>query len=453
MANKKNVEDPSTLLRTNSNSGIRIAVGMSGGVDSSVSAYLLKKQGYDVVGLFMKLWHQPRLNEKGRVETGDPCGTGQNACCDEKALIDARKVAKKIGIPLYVVDARREFKSAVTDYFVDEYKNVRTPNPCVVCNKKIKFGWMLEFAKKIGCEKLATGHYARIISGMDGRLSRWQVADSNPSVISTEPKASGEIFSRDLSALGKPRSRDDKGKSIFRLLKGVDESKDQSYFLYQLNQEQLSKIVFPVGEMTKAEVRKIAKEAGLPVHEKKESQEICFVEDDYRDFLRRNLGQDAFKPGEIVDAKCNVIGRHDGLINYTIGQRKGIEQISNFEFLISNQIPKPNIQKQNRQPLYVTGFNIENNQLIVGGDKELYKSEFEVENIYWTSRKWKVEGRKVERLKVKIRYKAEGIPCKITMIRDSRYKIQLAKPARALTPGQSAVFYSGDEVIGGGIIK
>ncbi|MDO8443968.1 MAG: tRNA 2-thiouridine(34) synthase MnmA [bacterium] len=383
---------------------IKVAVGMSGGVDSSVSALLLKQAGYEVVGLFMKLWH-------------DPCGTSQNACCDDKALADAHLVAKKIGIPLYEVDARKEFKEEVTDYFIDEYRNIRTPNPCVVCNKKIKFGWLLDFAQKLGCEKLATGHYARVIDDA-----------GNPNIEIRNPK---QIQN-----------------SKFKLLKGVDEKKDQSYFLYQLNQDQLSKIIFPVGGMTKPEVRKIAEKNGLPVFEKAESQEVCFVSDnDYRAFLRRYLSENSFKPGKIVDLKGEVIGEHDGLVNYTVGQRKGITQVKSHP---STGLGAGKLKvKSDTTPKYVIGFNLEKNELIVGDDKDLFKKEFEIRDAHWDDES-KV---KSEKLKVKIRYKAQEVPCSISLIHNSKFLIRLHDKVRATTPGQSAVFYDGDEVIGGGIIQ
>ncbi|PIS08041.1 tRNA 2-thiouridine(34) synthase MnmA [Candidatus Berkelbacteria bacterium CG10_big_fil_rev_8_21_14_0_10_43_13] len=397
---------------------VKVAVGMSGGVDSSVSALLLKQAGFEVVGLFMKLWHDPCGPE------GAPFGgTKQNACCDDKALADAHLVADKIGIPLYEVDARREFKKEVTDCFIDEYQNIRTPNPCVVCNKKIKFGWLLDFAKKIGCDYLVTGHYARIE----------KVASTEALVPSTRNSELGTCH----------------------LLKGIDDTKDQSYFLYQLNQEQLAHIIFPVGGMIKSEVRQIAKENDLPVFEKAESQEVCFVSDnDYRKFLKRNFRGPSteyrvpspFESGDIVDKKGNVIGRHDGLVNYTVGQRKGIDQVASTE----SRVP--------RKPLYVIGFNLEKNELIVGDDRDLFKKEFEIEDAHWTSDKFKVEGKK---LKVKIRYKADEISCEVSPLipetsrrnsRQAKYVIRLSAPARAVTPGQSAVFYDGDEVVGGGII-
>jgi len=417
------------------NQKIKVAVGMSGGVDSSVSAYLLKKQAlrlersgsksYEVVGLFMKLWHDPACDI-----------SRENACCDDRALADAQKVAEKIGIPLYVVDARKEFKDFVTDYFVDEYKNLRTPNPCIVCNRRIKFGWLLDFAKKIGCEYLATGHYARIVkTGMDSRLNRRQTK----CIISTERGASGEIYLQDLSTI----VRDDKGKGVCHLLKGSDSTRDQSYFLHQLDQEQLSQILFPVGEMTKDKVRKIAKEAKLPVFEKVESREICFVPDDYRAFLKRHLGENYFKPGLIVNKAGFTVGKHNGMANYTIGQRRSVNQ----ESRIMNK-------GENRKPLYVIGFNRQKNQLIVGEEKDLYKEEFEIGQMYWVNpeNEPRIMNKELRDITVKIRYKAEEVSCDLTMIHDSSFLIQTAKPVRAATPGQSAVLCYGEEVLGGGII-
>ena len=405
---------------------IKVAVGMSGGVDSSVAAKLLLDQGYEVVGFMMKLWSGSEMK----------C-TRDNACCDIDGLQDAKRVAKILNIPFYVIDVREKFKKEVADYFIEEYKNLRTPNPCVKCNEKIKFGWLLDFAEKTGCSYLATGHYARIDKDSEGH---------------------------------------------FHLLKGKDSGKDQSYFLYSLTQKQLSKIIFPLGENTKEEVRVMAKKWNLPVHEKKESQEICFVQEkDYREFLQKNIPTKFFKSGNIVDLSGNIIGKHDGLINYTIGQRKGIEQtkglqISNSKFLISKQIPKPKTQNKttchsefsseshgipkqvrddrikDKQPLYVVGFDVNKNQLIVGGDEDIYKDKMTIGNLSWINQNTEYRIQNTEDLKVKIRYRHPAVGCRATRIQNTEYRIQFDQPQRAITPGQSAVFYSGEEVLGGGVI-
>ncbi|MFA7253768.1 MAG: tRNA 2-thiouridine(34) synthase MnmA [Patescibacteria group bacterium] len=387
------------------NSTIKVAVGMSGGVDSSVSAMLLKEAGYDVIGVFLKFWFDSTCN-----------GSRENACCNDQALIDARAVADKIGIPLYTVDAREPFKKEVTDYFVDEYKNLRTPNPCVVCNKKIKFGWFLDFAEKLGCDFVATGHYARIARGNSSSIKG--------SVLSIKHNTEYKIHNTD---------------TPLWLLKGVAPAKDQSYFLYQLDQRQLSKILFPVGEMTKVEVRALAKKYDLPVFEKVESQEVCFIQDeDYRGFLHRHLGEKAFKPGNIVGKEGNIIGKHEGLINYTIGQRRGIDQSRKQK-------------AESKKPLYVTGFDVEKNELIVGNNKELFRDEFTIEKACFST---KFEVLSTEKMTVKIRYQAEAVSCIIEpIIHNTKYLIRLSSPQRAITPGQSAVFYDSDRVVGGGIIS
>jgi len=398
------------------NSKYKIAIGMSGGVDSSVAAMLLKEQGYDVVGLFLKLWSDPTC-EISR----------ENACCDEKALSDARKVAGQLGIPFYVVDARQKFHDEIVEYYLEEYRNLRTPNPCVLCNKKIKFGWMLEFAEKLGCEKVATGHYARIEDSGDLSLPIYHYP-LNEKLLNSQINGKCEM---------------ENGK-IYHLLKGADKLKDQSYFLWQLSQAQLSKIIFSLGEMTKEETKELAKKNNLPVYEKTESQEICFIDSDYRGFLRKHLGEEYFKSGRIVDNHGYTVGRHEGLVNYTIGQRKGINQ-SKVRKVIKS------IKSEEIKPVYVVGFNLEKNELIVGNNDETFKSEMIVGQVNW------IEGRKAEgeRLKadVKIRYRAEAVPCTITQLPDSSFQILFKDPQRAVTPGQSAVFYDGDEVIGGGIIQ
>ena len=367
---------------------MKIAVAMSGGVDSSVVAKMMVDQGNEVIGLFLKLWSDPS------------CSTScDNRCCDEEALWDARAVAKMIGIPFYVINARDEFKREIVDCFLDEYKNLRTPNPCIKCNEKIKFELLLKKALSLGCDKLATGHYARI---------SWQ------------------------SAVG---SRQREGNR--KLLKGIDSSKDQSYMLYRLNQKQLSRVLFPLGEMTKKEVRALAESWNLPVKEKPESQEICFVRDkDFRDFLRRYLSKNLFKKGQIVNTEGEIMGEHEGLINYTIGQRKG--------FNLSDK-------NEAREPLYVSGFDKKKNRLIVGSDKETFADKMRIKDLHLVSG----SGSLIQnpRLSVKIRYRHPAIKIKQLRKSGNKFEVEFAKSVRAITPGQSAVFYLGDEVLGGGIIE
>lgn len=404
------------------NDKIKIAIGMSGGVDSSVAAKILKDQGYDVVGFMLKLWlEDPSVcDSRGR----------DNTCCDIEGLEDAKRVATMLDIPFYVVDARAKFKKDVADYFVEEYKNLRTPNPCVRCNELIKFGWLLDFAKSVGCQYLATGHYARIITNkiQDTRNKKQTIQQFNNSTSN-------------------------------RLLKGVDDNKDQSYFLYRLNQEQLSRIIFPLGEMTKDETRALAKKWNLPVFEKRESQEICFIKDkDFRQFLRRNIPEKYFKTGNIVNLEGDVLGKHSGLINYTIGQRKGIDQISDNRCQITdNRIQITDISRQtaeNKQPLYVVGFNVPKNQLIVGDDSEIYKKEMIVGDLSWINSSCQLSVISYQNIKVKIRYRHPAVDCKIKNTDNSKQiTVEFSKLQRAITPGQSAVFYLGDEVLGGGIIS
>ncbi|MEI6144299.1 MAG: tRNA 2-thiouridine(34) synthase MnmA [Candidatus Berkelbacteria bacterium] len=387
---------------------MKLAVAMSGGVDSSVVAKILKDEGHDCVGLFLKLWSD---------STSGPSCRKENRCCDYEALEDARMVAAKLDIPFYVIDAKEEFKKEVVDYFLEEYKNLRTPNPCIVCNETIKFDLLLKKALSIGCEKLATGHYAQ---------------------------------SCQLSA------------NSYQLLKGQDETKDQSYMLYRLNQDQLSKVMFPIGEMRKKDVRELAVKWDLPVKEKPESQEICFFADrDYRVFLRRYLDESFFQSGDIVDASGKVIGKHDGLLNYTIGQRRLVDQVTSSKL------------QGDKKPLYVIGFDSKQNRLIVGSDEEVYKREMIVSDLRWINSEAISQQLKAKSLFVKIRYRHPDFSCSVIAIqpeaekqsglprrsassetpRNDKIRILFKKSQRAVTPGQSAVFYVDDEVVGGGIIE
>jgi tRNA-specific 2-thiouridylase len=338
------------------NPKIKVVCAMSGGVDSSVSAALLKAAGFDVVGVMAKFWK-------------DGESSAENRCCSIESEKLARLVCKQLEIPFYVVNLEREFKKEIVDNFLAQYKRGYTPNPCVVCNKEIKFGLLFEKAQKMGADFLTTGHYVRIENG--------------------------------------------------KMMKGKDGAKDQSYFLWQLNKKQLKKILFPVGGYTKAQVRQLAKEFDLPVAETPESQEVCFVPDTANNFLKKYLKQ---KPGKIIDKNGKIVGAHQGLWFYTIGQRKGLEL--------------------NQGPWYVVGKDFKKNVLVVSkSKKDLFCKELKIKNINWV-------GKKPDLADVKIRYKSAFAKAKI-----SGNKIIFQKPQLAITSGQSAVLYKGNELVGGGIIE
>ena len=349
----------------------RVCVGMSGGVDSSVAAYLLKKEGYDVIGLTFRGWPQ------------DCRSIEEDKCCGPQAVTDARMVAHSLDIPYYVVDEIDTFRVEVMDYFAAEYKRGRTPNPCVICNEKVKFGSLMRKARALGAEAIATGHYARIT-----RNGRYELR----------------------------RARDDR--------------KDQTYFLFSLNQDQLARAMFPIGELTKERTRAIAKEIGLKTYGKEESQEVCFVpENDYRKFLRESA-QVADAKGEIVTREGRVLGHHNGIHNFTIGQREGL-----------------NLGGQPR-PLYVIELDVAGNRVIVGPAEDLLRGEFEVSNCVWHG------GEPVEPLEVTVKPRHQHPGCAATGVATGKggAKVSLAEAQRAITPGQAAVFYRDDLVIGGGWI-
>lgn len=360
---------------------IRVCVGMSGGVDSSVAAHLLKRDGYDVVGLTFRNWPQDCLSR------------AEDKCCGPQAVTDARMVAHRLGIPHYVVDEIAEFQRDVIDYFVAEYRQGRTPNPCVICNEKIKFGTMWEKARQLGAEFIATGHYARIVNRGTG-------VSLVPAVSSRQP---GRL-------------------SHYELRKGRDATKDQSYFLFSLKPEQLARALMPVGELTKPEVRAMARELGLKTHDKVESQEICFVPDkDYGRFLRDGAKLPD-RPGEIVTRAGHVVGTHAGIQHFTIGQREGLK--------LGGQ----------KTALYVVALDAAANRVVVGPVAETYRSEFTVTNCNWFV---EVAGE----CRVKIRYNHKG--CRAVV---AGTRVRLLEPQRAVTPGQAAVFYRDDLVLGGGWI-
>src|SRR5437588_1890882 len=364
----------------------RVLLGMSGGVDSSVAGYLLREQGYDVIGVTMKVWPQ------------DCISRAEDKCCGPQAVADARGVAHALGIPHYVVDEADQFERVVIDYFASEYQAGRTPNPCVMCNEKLKFGNLWSKAKALGCDYIATGHYAIIEHHGDRAVLR----------------------------------------------KGVDSRKDQSYFLFSLRQAQLRRALTPLGTMTKPEIRKIARSLGLKVADKIDSQEICFVPgNDYKAFLRSHLGDNEFHRGEIYDVDGNFLGQHDGIELFTIGQRKGLPGGS----------PRPR---------YVADLDPETNRVIVGDAEHLVCDEFAIDRVNWhpvagiglsavASAKADDPGRSFEAT-VKIRYNHPGTVATVTPLEHDRARVRLHEPQRAVTPGQAAVIYNDDIVLGGGWI-
>ncbi len=360
----------------NSTTTQQIIVGMSGGVDSSVTALLLHQQGHSVSGVFMKNW-----------EDKDPDGICPAAIDAQDAML----VCDKIGIPMDAVNFASEYWERVFQYFLDEYQSGRTPNPDILCNKEIKFKAFLDYAIQHGADKIATGHYARIAEH-DGH---------------------------------------------FKLLKGKDDNKDQSYFLYTLGQPQLSKALFPLGELPKSEVRKIAAEAGLENHAKKDSTGICFIgEREFKTFLNTYLPA---QPGEIQTLEGKTIGQHDGLMFHTIGQRKGLK-IGGLR------------EESSGEPWYVVGKDLENNVLHVAQGTDhpaLFKQALNAIELHWVSGEAPTPP---YHCSAKVRYRQEDQPCTITAINDGVATVQFEQPQRAITPGQSIVFYQQDECLGGGII-
>jgi len=351
----------------------KVVIGMSGGVDSSVAAYLLKEQGYEVIGIMMKL--APDDPEYAENEGG---------CCSLSAVLDARRVADKLEIPFYVMNFKRPFQTLVINNFVDEYFSGRTPNPCIMCNKHIKFEELLRKAMALGADYIATGHYATI-ENINGR---------------------------------------------YLLKRSQDDKKDQTYALYTLTQEQLAHTLMPCGSYSKTEIREIAEKIGLEVFRKKDSQEICFVPDNkHGRFIEKFAGK-TLNPGKFVDKNGNVLGTHKGIVYYTIGQRKGLGIALG-------------------KPMFVTDIIPEKNQVVLGNEEDIFKTELIAKDINLIPFD-KFEGEM--KVTAKVRYSAKPAVATIIQLDDGKVKIKFEEKQRAITKGQSVVFYDGDIVVGGGII-
>lgn len=345
---------------------------MSGGVDSSVAAALLNEQGYEVIGMMLRLWSEPGKESANR-------------CCTPESMAIARRVAAKIEIPFYAIDAKEVFYQKVVRYFEEGYLRGVTPNPCLVCNRQIRWGFLFEHALSLGADYLATGHYARLHRENDGKI---------------------------------------------QLLRAADREKDQSYVLHVLGQQQLSHTLLPLGEYSKSQVRQLARDFSLPVSERAESQDLCFLGDyDYREYLKRNVPQ-TINPGPILNVNGQTIGKHQGLAFYTIGQRKGLG------------LSAP-------QPLYVLDKDLQQNALIVGSSDQLGKTELVANRVNWVSG---TPPSKPFRAEVKIRYKAKPAWGNATPLEGQRVQVHFEEPLRDITPGQAAVFFDGSVCLGGGII-
>ncbi|MCS6848017.1 MAG: tRNA 2-thiouridine(34) synthase MnmA [Anaerolineae bacterium] len=384
---------------------VRVVVAMSGGVDSSVAAALLVQQGYDVIGIMLRLWA-----EELRTENAGRNGVlNSNRCCTPEAVADARAIAKLLGIPFYDIHAEGVFKQRVVDTWIAAYADATTPNPCFTCNRTIRFGFLMQKALALGADYLATGHYARVERLEIGRLEIRDSALQSP-----------------ISNLQSPFR--------YRLLKGKDAHRDQSYVLHVLGQKDLARAMFPVGEYTKEEVRRMAREFGLPTAERPESQDLCFLtQGDYRSFLIRNAPEVA-RPGPIINTRGEVIGQHEGLPFYTIGQRKGIHV---------------SVRSAHSEPLYVLRLDPANNAVVVGSAGELGTRIARTHKMHYVSGEPPAEPL---RCTAKIRYKAKEAAGWLKPLPDGGAVLEFDEPQRDVTPGQGLVCYLGDEVIGGGVI-
>ncbi|HEY5584898.1 MAG TPA: tRNA 2-thiouridine(34) synthase MnmA [Ruminiclostridium sp.] len=354
----------------------KVMLGMSGGVDSSVAAALLLQQGYEVIGVTLQIWQD--MDEEMKKSEG--------SCCSLSAVDDARRVANKLGIPYYVLNFKDIFNKTVIEYFKEEYFKGRTPNPCIACNRHVKWQAMLDKAVPMGIDYIATGHYAKVM--YDAATSR------------------------------------------HILKKSVTDKKDQTYALYNLTQEQLSRTLMPVGDYPKDQIRQMAKDLGLSVASKPDSQEICFIHDnDYGKFLSENCDK-KIVPGKFIDTNGNVLGEHKGIVHYTVGQRKGL----------GNTFGKP---------MFVVKLDATNNRVVLGDDHEVFSDSLTASDLNFISIEKPIDGMRVN---AKIRYSAKESPATISVLDDNKIKVVFDVPQRAITPGQSVVFYAGEVVVGGGTI-
>ena len=357
---------------------MKALIAMSGGVDSSVAAKLMKNKGYECIGCTMK------LHDSVSEALSLPDGT--KTCCSVDDVADARAVAARLDMPYYVFNFREEFEEKIIKKFVESYSHGRTPNPCIDCNRYMKFNRLFKRAEELGCDCVVTGHYVRVTEDENG---------------------------------------------VYHLLKAVDASKDQSYVLYSLTQEQLKHARFPLGELTKTETRELAEKWGFVNADKPDSQDICFVPDgDYAAVIKKYAGRDVDRPGKFVDTAGNVMGDHKGITHYTIGQRKGLGLAL-------------------KAPAYVKKLDVDNNQVVLCSDAELFERELTASDVNWISGTAPSES---VRLSAKIRYRHKEQPCTVYPTGADTIRVIFDEPQRAITPGQSVVMYDGDEVIGGGTI-